>query len=168
MNKLRVADHGPPSDIVRNRRFESISLQQRVQCEPDFPRPKSDANLDFQSFTGACRAGHPTVRRCGDVRLRALVKGSWLGSSVSLWAKPHPLASSYRSTLFLAPRPKAGLSARDQGFESVSLQRRVNRTPYPGARRAPPPARLGRRPNTIIVAGIGLKEMKPGSGGNLH
>ena len=90
MNKLRVADHGPPSDIVRNRRFESISLQQRVQCEPDFPRPKSDANLDFQSFTGACRAGHPTVRRCGDVRLRALVKGSWLGSSVSLWAKPHP------------------------------------------------------------------------------
>ena len=43
-----------------------------------------------ESFAGACRAGHPTVRRCGDVRLRALVKGSWLGSSVSLWAKPHP------------------------------------------------------------------------------
>ena len=41
---------------VRNRRFESISLQQRVQCEPDFlslacellpTSPKSDANLDF-------------------------------------------------------------------------------------------------------------------------
>jgi hypothetical protein len=43
-----------------------------------------------ESFAGACRAGHPTVRRCGDVRLDALVKGSWLGSSVSLWAKPHP------------------------------------------------------------------------------
>jgi hypothetical protein len=42
-----------------------------------------------ESFAGACRAGHPTVRRCGDVRLRALVEGSWLGSSVSLWAKPH-------------------------------------------------------------------------------
>src|SRR3984893_13720461 len=43
-----------------------------------------------ESFAGACRAGHPTVRRCGDVGLRALVKGAWLGSSVSLWAKPHP------------------------------------------------------------------------------
>ena len=63
-----------------------------------------------------------------------------------------------------APRETSG----DRGFESISLQRRVKRTPYPGARRAPPPARLGRRPNTIIVAGIGLKEMKPGSGGNLH
>ena len=34
LNKLRVADHGPPSDIVRNRKFESISLQQRVSKEP--------------------------------------------------------------------------------------------------------------------------------------
>jgi hypothetical protein len=33
LNKLRVADHGPPSDIVRNRKFESISLQRRVACE---------------------------------------------------------------------------------------------------------------------------------------
>ena len=43
-----------------------------------------------ESFAGACQAGHPPVRHCGDVRLRALVKGNWLGSSVSLWAKPHP------------------------------------------------------------------------------
>jgi hypothetical protein len=40
----------------RDRGFESSSLQQRVQCEPDFlslaceplpTSPKSDANLDF-------------------------------------------------------------------------------------------------------------------------
>src|ERR1700732_1902959 len=65
-------------------------------------------------------------------------------------------------------RPEAGRRPRYRKFESLSLQWRVKRTPYAGARRAPPPARLGRRPNTIIVAGIGLKEMKPGSGGNLH
>jgi len=35
LNKLRVADHGPPSAIARNRKFESISLQRRVSCEPD-------------------------------------------------------------------------------------------------------------------------------------
>jgi hypothetical protein len=35
------------------------------------------------------------------------------------------LASSYRSTLFLAYRAQASLSTRDQRFESVSLQRRV-------------------------------------------
>src|SRR5438270_10178518 len=47
------------------------------------------------------------------------------------------LASSYRSTLFLAHRPKAGLSARDQRFESVSLQRGVTCEPRrPGARSA--------------------------------
>src|SRR6478752_6281280 len=33
LNKLRVADHGPPSAIGRNRKFESISLQERVHCE---------------------------------------------------------------------------------------------------------------------------------------
>ena len=47
LNKLRVADHGPPSDIARNRKFESISLQQTVSLspaaafegrEPGFPR----------------------------------------------------------------------------------------------------------------------------------
>ena len=77
-----------------------------------------------ESFAGACRAGHPTVRRCGDVGLHvSKMELAWLlclpvGQASSL-------ASSYRSTLFLAHRPKAGLSARDQGFESVSLQRRV-------------------------------------------
>src|SRR5580693_4759280 len=34
LNKLRVADHGPQSAIARNRKFESISLQRRVVCEP--------------------------------------------------------------------------------------------------------------------------------------
>src|ERR1700724_3854293 len=33
LNKLRVADHGPPSAIARNRKFESISLQRRVHCD---------------------------------------------------------------------------------------------------------------------------------------
>ena len=45
LNELRVADHGPPSAIARNRKFESISLQRRVKCEPDslaFARIGSD------------------------------------------------------------------------------------------------------------------------------
>jgi arylformamidase len=33
LNKLQVADHGPPSDIARNRKFETISLQHRVRVQ---------------------------------------------------------------------------------------------------------------------------------------
>jgi len=66
-------------------------------------------------------AGYPRVRRCGDVAFRALVKGSRLGSFVSLWAKPHPWRRATARRFFL--------SARDQRFESVSLQRGVRCEP---------------------------------------
>ena len=66
------------------------------------------------------------LRGCQAPRSR---KGVWLGSSVSLWAKPHPWRRAGARRFFLLTRPKAGLSARDQGFESVSLQRGVSCEP---------------------------------------
>src|SRR6202023_2888485 len=58
LNKLRVADHGPPSAIARNRKFESISLQQTVCLspavvfegrEPGFPRGSGAAGWTTRS-----------------------------------------------------------------------------------------------------------------------
>src|SRR3984893_17484863 len=90
-----------------------------------------------ESFAGAFRAGHPTVRSCGDVRLRALVKGSWLGSSVSLWAKPHPWRRATARRFFWLPGQKRvfrrgtkGSNPSPSSGESSEL-----RTPALGARR---------------------------------
>ena len=91
----------------------------------------------------------------------ALVKGSMAWLLCLPVGQASSLASSYRSTLFLAHRPKAGLSARDQGFESVSLQRGVCKPSVPlwafrpakrVKRRLPlrGPARYRRRPHRRI------------------
>ena len=61
LNKLRVADHGPLSDIVRNRKFESISLQQRVRCEPASSSRRRTATRSNSGSTGmAAMGGLPT------------------------------------------------------------------------------------------------------------
>jgi hypothetical protein len=96
---------------------------------PSLATSRGSSHRKMANFCKCLPAGYPTVRRCGDVRLCALVKGSMAWLLCLPAGQASYLASSYRLTLFLAHRPKAGLAARDQRFESVSLQRRVINEP---------------------------------------
>jgi hypothetical protein len=59
------------TDLLRNRRFESISLQQRVRCEPDFILPQAAGCIDYR-YRPVIR--HPVQRPDAEVgRMQAAV-----------------------------------------------------------------------------------------------
>jgi hypothetical protein len=66
----------------------------------------------------------------------------------------------------------ANIDAIAVKFQNICIARCCYPQSNEGSRRKSPTQpidnRSGRRQSTIIVAGIGFNEMKPGSGGNLH
>jgi len=92
-------------------------------------KSRGSRQLNILQILAGRLSGYPTVGRCGDVRFRALVKGSMAWLLCLAVGQASSLASSCCSTLFLLTRAKTGLSARDQRFESGSLQRGVSCEP---------------------------------------
>jgi hypothetical protein len=92
-------------------------------------KSRGSRQVDILQILAGRPSGYPTVGHCGDVRFRALVKGSMAWLLCLPVGQASSLASSCCSTLFLLTRPKAGLSARDQRFESGSLQQGVRSEP---------------------------------------
>jgi hypothetical protein len=120
-----VRSRGGASSAARSR-FAADSLLEGVGFEPSVPgESRGSRQVNILQILAGRLSGYPTVGRCGDVRFRALVKGSTAWLLCLPVGQASSLASSCCSTLFLLTRPKTGLSARDQRFESGSLQRRV-------------------------------------------
>ena len=115
------------------------SLLEGDGFEPSVPGDKPWVQSSkMANFCKCLPAGYPTVRRCGDVRLCALVKGEHGLAPLSPCRPSLVLGVELPLDAFFARRPKAGLAARDQRFESVSLQRRVNNEPCPSGLRCGP------------------------------
>jgi hypothetical protein len=107
----RFARDSPLREVDSNHRSLATSLGSRQE--------------NAETLCRCLPAGYPTVRRCGDVRFRALVKGSMAWLPMSPCGPSLILGVELPLDAFLLTRPKAGLSARDQRFECVSLQGRV-------------------------------------------
>jgi hypothetical protein len=124
-----VRSRGGASSAARSR-FAADSLLEGVGFEPSVPgESRGSRQVNILQILAGRLSGYPTVGRCGDVRFRALVKGSMAWLLCLPVGQASSLASSCCSTLFLLTRAKTGLSARDQRFESGSLQRGVSCEP---------------------------------------
>jgi hypothetical protein len=72
-------------------------------------KSRGSRQVDILQILAGRPSGYPTVGHCGDVRFRALVKGSMAWLLCLPVGQASSLASSCCSTLFLLTRPKAGL-----------------------------------------------------------
>ena len=97
--------------------FASDSPLEGAGFEPSVPGDKRGSrHRKWQDFCTCPPAGYPAVRRCGDVRLCALVKGRMAWLLCLPVGQASSLASSYSSTLFFRPvgiDPVSELSASD-------------------------------------------------------
>jgi hypothetical protein len=84
-------------------RFAADSSPEEDGFEPSVPGDKRGSrHRKWRDFCKCPPAGYPAVRRCGDVRLCALVKGSMAWLLCLPVGQASALASSYSSTLFFA------------------------------------------------------------------